>query len=141
MRSGHSMFSYKDKIVIFGGMHNAMHELNDLVVFNPENNQWSQIIESEKPQPYSLAKSTYSAYSPLKQVRMMKMVPQSTSKMSGDSPLRMYAMNDESVKHSAHNAYGSAQKLRRTPSRENSIERSLQTLRKNNYSTLLIPDN
>ena len=68
------MFSYKDKIVIFGGMHNAMHELNDLVVFNPENNQWSQIIESEKPQPYSLAKSTYSAYSPLKQVRMMKMM-------------------------------------------------------------------
>jgi len=34
-RSGQSMFNYKGKIVVYGGMHHVLHELGDLSIFDP----------------------------------------------------------------------------------------------------------
>lgn len=45
-RSGHSMFNYKGKIVIYGGMHHVLHELGDLSIYDPAEMQWIQVIES-----------------------------------------------------------------------------------------------
>jgi N-acetylneuraminic acid mutarotase len=39
------MFTFKGKIVVYGGIRNAMQEMDDLSIFDPSSNQWSQILE------------------------------------------------------------------------------------------------
>ena len=39
-RSGHSMLSYKNHLIVFGGLGEVVHEKNDLISFDFETKLW-----------------------------------------------------------------------------------------------------
>ena len=42
-RCGHLCVSYKNYIIVFGGIHDIAHEKNDLFCFNIEKNEWNKL--------------------------------------------------------------------------------------------------
>lgn len=44
-RSGHIFVNYKDKLVLFGGIHDIAHEKNDILFFDLEKGIWKKIEE------------------------------------------------------------------------------------------------
>ncbi|KAL4492534.1 hypothetical protein ABPG72_007647 [Tetrahymena utriculariae] len=53
-RNGHSLLTYKDKLILFGGIHDITHEKNDMFVFNVRNKKWSIIDENTSHNQSSL---------------------------------------------------------------------------------------
>lgn len=39
-RNGHSLLTYKDKLLLFGGIHDITHEKNDMYIFNTRTKKW-----------------------------------------------------------------------------------------------------
>lgn len=44
-RSGHIFVNYKDKLILFGGIHDIAHEKNDILFFDLEKGLWKKIEE------------------------------------------------------------------------------------------------
>lgn len=64
-RSGHSMFNFRGKIIVYGGMHRVLQEMGDLALFDPNKQKWTEVIENEKPLPYDKARFAYGVAPPL----------------------------------------------------------------------------
>lgn len=45
MRSGHSINSWGNKLILFGGIHDITWELDDLYAFNVASQEWELIDE------------------------------------------------------------------------------------------------
>lgn len=48
VRSGHSMFFYREKLIIFGGMNKVLDEKSDMAILDPVTSKWTQVFAPEK---------------------------------------------------------------------------------------------
>ena len=41
MRSGHSMFFYREKMVVYGGINRVLDEMSDMAILDPVTSKWT----------------------------------------------------------------------------------------------------
>lgn len=93
-RSGHSMLTYRGKLVVFGGMQQVLQEMSDLSLFDPRYRSWTQLIQSEKRQFAQVDSSVYGA-SPLRRTQHLSHKIKETS----PGPMNRTEASPASSKH------------------------------------------